>query len=184
MCSSTPPAAASARRRSSARALRVRESSRPPGSDEKLARARQLGADEVINYNETPAIGDAVRDLTDGRGVDVCIEMVGGSVLQHSLDALALNGRLATCGAPRGREGRDRHDRVFPQADHHDELPFRTEVDQPRGPSPDGAGQAQAGDRRGPATGRDAHRPRTTCRAPPSSARSCSKFSGANDGRA
>ena len=48
------------------------------GSDEKLARARQLGADEVINYNETPAIGDAVRDLTDGRGVDVCIEMVGG----------------------------------------------------------------------------------------------------------
>ena len=74
------------------------------GSDEKLARARQLGADEVINYNETPAIGDAVRDLTDGRGVDVCIEMVGGSVLQQSLDALALNGRLATCGAHAGEK--------------------------------------------------------------------------------
>ena len=38
------------------------------GSDEKLARARQLGADEVINYNETPNIGDVARDLTDGRG--------------------------------------------------------------------------------------------------------------------
>ena len=74
------------------------------GSDDKLARARQLGADEVINYNETPAIGEAVRDLTDGRGVDVCIEMVGGSVLQQSLDALALNGRLATCGAHAGEK--------------------------------------------------------------------------------
>ena len=74
------------------------------GSDEKLARARQLGADEVINYNETPAIGDAVRDLTQGRGVDVCIEMVGGAVLQQSLDALALNGRLATCGAHAGEK--------------------------------------------------------------------------------
>ncbi len=72
------------------------------GSDEKLARARQLGADETINYNRTAAIGDAVRDLTDGRGVDVCIEMVGGAVLQQSLDALALNGRLATCGAHAG----------------------------------------------------------------------------------
>ena len=74
------------------------------GSDEKLARARQLGADEVINYNETPEIGEAVRELTDGRGVDVCIEMVGGSVLQQSLDALALNGRLATCGAHAGEK--------------------------------------------------------------------------------
>ena len=74
------------------------------GSDDKLVRARQLGADEVINYNETPAIGDAVRGLTDGRGVDVCIEMVGGSVLQQSLDALALNGRLATCGAHAGEK--------------------------------------------------------------------------------
>ena len=74
------------------------------GTGEKLARARQLGADEVVNYNETPAIGDAVRALTGGRGVDVCIEMVGGAVLQQSLDALALNGRLATCGAHAGEK--------------------------------------------------------------------------------
>ncbi len=74
------------------------------GSDDKLTRARQLGADEVINYNETENIGDAVRDLTGGRGADVCIEMVGGPVLQQSLDALALNGRLSTCGAHAGEK--------------------------------------------------------------------------------
>ncbi len=72
------------------------------GSDAKLERARALGADEVINYNTTNDLGEAVRSLTDGRGVDVCIEMVGGTVLQQSLDALAINGRLATCGAHAG----------------------------------------------------------------------------------
>ena len=73
-------------------------------SDEKLARARQWGADEVINYTTTDDIGEAVRELTGGRGVDVCIEMVGGKVLQQSLDALALNGRLSTCGAHAGEK--------------------------------------------------------------------------------
>ena len=74
------------------------------GAADKLTRARQLGADEVINYRETANIGDAVRDLTGGRGADVCIEMVGGKVLQQSLDALALNGRLSTCGAHAGEK--------------------------------------------------------------------------------
>lgn len=74
------------------------------GAADKLRRARQLGADETIDYRETPDIGDAVRDLTGGRGVDVCIETVGGRVLQQSLDALALNGRLATCGAHAGEK--------------------------------------------------------------------------------
>lgn len=74
------------------------------GSDEKLARARKLGADEVINYNETEDIADAVRKLTGGRGVDVCIEMVGGKILQQSLDALCINGRLSTCGAHAGEK--------------------------------------------------------------------------------
>lgn len=74
------------------------------GSDEKLARAKELGADKGINYNHVDDIGSAVRDLTKGRGVDVCIEMVGGKVLQQSLDALCLNGRLATCGAHAGEK--------------------------------------------------------------------------------
>lgn len=74
------------------------------GSDEKLERARALGADEVINYARSENIAEAVKDLTGGRGVDVCIEMVGGKILQQSLDALCLNGRLATCGAHAGEK--------------------------------------------------------------------------------
>ncbi len=74
------------------------------GSDEKLERARQLGADEVINYNKTENIADAVLEMTGGRGVDVCIEMVGGKILQQSLTALCLNGRLTTCGAHAGEK--------------------------------------------------------------------------------
>src|SRR5690606_1980830 len=46
-------------------------------SDEKLERVRQLGADHVINYRETPEWGRAVRELTGGRGADHVIE-VGG----------------------------------------------------------------------------------------------------------
>ena len=74
------------------------------GSDEKLERARQLGADEVINYNNTDDIAAAVMAMTGGRGVDVCIEMVGGRILQQSLAALCLNGRLSTCGAHAGEK--------------------------------------------------------------------------------
>jgi len=74
------------------------------GSDEKLARARELGADEGINYNSTDDIAEAVMGLTGGRGVDVCIEMVGGKILQQSLSALCLNGRLSTCGAHAGEK--------------------------------------------------------------------------------
>ncbi|MSO65409.1 MAG: alcohol dehydrogenase [Alphaproteobacteria bacterium] len=68
------------------------------GSDEKLERARQLGADETINYSRQNLAAEAKR-LTGGRGVDVVIESVGGEVLQDSLDALAHNGRLATAGS-------------------------------------------------------------------------------------
>lgn len=71
------------------------------GSDRKLDRARQLGATDCINYNDQ-SIVDEVMKLTDGRGVDVVIEMVGGNILQQSLTALALNGRLSTCGAHAG----------------------------------------------------------------------------------
>ncbi len=71
------------------------------GSDDKLEKARELGADEVINYNRQ-SIRDEVARLTDGRGVDVVIESVGGDVLSQSIDALAHTGRLATCGAHAG----------------------------------------------------------------------------------
>ncbi|MSO66058.1 MAG: alcohol dehydrogenase, partial [Alphaproteobacteria bacterium] len=68
------------------------------GSDAKLDRARQLGAEAGINY-ATHNLTTAARELTGGRGVDVVIEGVGGEILRQSLDALAPNGRCATAGS-------------------------------------------------------------------------------------
>ncbi len=73
------------------------------GSDTKGARARALGADEVLCYaNED--IGARVRQLTGGRGVDVVIEHVGAATWEASLRALGWHGRLVTCGATTGAD--------------------------------------------------------------------------------
>ncbi len=71
------------------------------GDDGKLERARELGADEVINYRKEH-IGEVARTLTGGRGVDVCLEMIGGDILVQSIDALAAGARMATIGAHGG----------------------------------------------------------------------------------
>jgi NADPH:quinone reductase-like Zn-dependent oxidoreductase len=71
------------------------------GSDEKLARARQLGADETINYaNED--VAKAVRRITAKQGVDVAFEHVGKSTWVGSLSSLRPGGRLVTCGSTTG----------------------------------------------------------------------------------
>ena len=67
-------------------------------SDAKLAKARELGADDVVNYN-TSDLADEVRRLTGGRGVDLVVENVGGHIFEASVRALARGGRLVTCGA-------------------------------------------------------------------------------------
>ena len=70
-------------------------------TDAKLARAKQLGADEVINY----ATGDfaaAARALTGKRGVDAVIEHVGGETFVGSIKAVRNGGRIVTCGATAG----------------------------------------------------------------------------------
>ena len=72
-------------------------------SDEKLERARQLGADEGINYGEVPEWGARVAELSGG-GVDTVIEIGGGGTLGQSMDALALNGSVALIGALAGAE--------------------------------------------------------------------------------
>jgi NADPH:quinone reductase-like Zn-dependent oxidoreductase len=71
------------------------------GSEPKLAKARELGADETVNYS-TSDLAEEVRRLTDGRGVDVVFEHVGGEIFERSVRALAHNGRLVTCGATAG----------------------------------------------------------------------------------
>ena len=70
-------------------------------SDEKLAKARALGADETLNYT-TLDVGRTVRDRTAKRGVDVVIDSVGAASWKHSLAALGRRGRLVTCGGPTG----------------------------------------------------------------------------------
>ncbi len=73
------------------------------GTNEKLDRAVELGADDVINYTNSN-LGDAVRGLTEGKGVDVALEMTGGSILLQTIDALSPGARLATIGAHGGEK--------------------------------------------------------------------------------
>ena len=71
------------------------------GSDDKLAQARQIGAEAVINHY-TEDVSARVRDLTGGEGVDVIIEHVGAAVWPACFRSLAVNGRLVTCGVTAG----------------------------------------------------------------------------------
>jgi NADPH:quinone reductase-like Zn-dependent oxidoreductase len=71
------------------------------GSDEKLMRARQLGADYGIHHFNKDFLQE-VNLLTENRGVDVVLDCVAGDVWQKSLAALARGGRLVTCGATAG----------------------------------------------------------------------------------
>jgi NADPH:quinone reductase-like Zn-dependent oxidoreductase len=70
-------------------------------TDEKAARAKALGADEVINYTTHDFVAECKR-LTDKKGVDVVIEHVGGEVFAKSILAAAWGGRIVTCGATAG----------------------------------------------------------------------------------
>ena len=74
-------------------------------SDEKLARARTLGADHGINYRSTPDWGQAVRDWTGGRGVDHVVEVGGAGTLPQSIAAVAVGGHIALIGVLTGLVG-------------------------------------------------------------------------------
>src|SRR5262249_45304775 len=71
------------------------------GSQAKLASARELGADHVIDHTRQDISGE-VRKLTGKRGVDVVVEHVGAATWTRSLESLAPAGRLVTCGATTG----------------------------------------------------------------------------------
>lgn len=71
------------------------------GRDDKLVRAREIGADEVINHY-TEDIAARVQDLTQGEGVDVVIEHVGAAVWQACFRSLKVDGRFVTCGVTAG----------------------------------------------------------------------------------
>ena len=71
------------------------------GSEEKLARARELGADETIDHAKED-VAKVVRAKTGKRGVDVVIDNVGEATWTRSLGALGKRGRLVTCGGTSG----------------------------------------------------------------------------------
>lgn len=73
-------------------------------TDEKLERARRMGADFTINYTQTE-FSEAVLDATAGRGVDVVFEHVGAATWSQSVTSLAKKGRLVSCGATTGNIG-------------------------------------------------------------------------------
>ncbi|MCS6896529.1 MAG: zinc-binding dehydrogenase [Nitrospira sp.] len=68
------------------------------GTDDKIPKAVQLGADAVINHAKEN-VAERVRLLTEGKGVDVVIEHVGPEVWDVCLQSLSKGGRLITCGA-------------------------------------------------------------------------------------
>jgi NADPH:quinone reductase-like Zn-dependent oxidoreductase len=71
------------------------------GTEEKLARAREIGAHEVVNHHSQDVPAE-IRRLTANRGVDVVIEHVGEATWDRSLKCLTRGGRLVTCGATTG----------------------------------------------------------------------------------
>ena len=67
-------------------------------SDEKLDRARALGAWETINYRQTPDWEARVRELTDGEGVDHVVEVGGAGTLEKSVASAQIGGHVALIG--------------------------------------------------------------------------------------
>ena len=70
-------------------------------SDDKLERAREFGADAVVNH-ETGDVAAAVKEATEGRGANVVIEHVGEATWKTSLQSAGPEGRIVVCGATSG----------------------------------------------------------------------------------
>ena len=81
-------------------------------SDDKLAHARELGADETINYTSSDWPKE-VKRLTDRKGVDVVVEHTGAATWPGSIASLKAGGRLVTCGATSGYDAHTDLRQVF-----------------------------------------------------------------------
>ncbi len=71
------------------------------GSEEKCEACRELGADAAINYREEDFVA-RLSELTNERGVDVILDMVGGDYLPRNLDSLAVEGRIVQIALQKG----------------------------------------------------------------------------------
>lgn len=82
------------------------------GSDEKCARAVELGAAVAVNYRAAD-FSRAAKEWSEGRGVDVALDHVGAETFERTLRCLAKGGRYVTCGATSGFEMKTDFRRVF-----------------------------------------------------------------------
>lgn len=73
-------------------------------SDEKLARAKELGADHVINYHTNPDWQNTVLELTDGNGADIIFEVGGAQTLRKSFDCVTFGGVINSIGYVTGKQ--------------------------------------------------------------------------------
>lgn len=71
-------------------------------SDEKLERARSMGAHETINYRKTPDWAGRVMELTGGRGADHALEVGGPGTMEQSIEAVRVGGHIAYIGVLTG----------------------------------------------------------------------------------
>lgn len=71
-------------------------------SDEKLARAREMGADYTVNYRERSDWGTAMMEATGGRGADIVVDTLGFGEFAQTLEATGIEGRIGTLGALSG----------------------------------------------------------------------------------
>jgi NADPH:quinone reductase-like Zn-dependent oxidoreductase len=74
-------------------------------SDDKLERARKLGASDTINYAKTPKWAPVLHEITGGRGADLVLEVAGGATTQQTLEAMRHGGHIAIIGARSGPGG-------------------------------------------------------------------------------
>jgi NADPH:quinone reductase-like Zn-dependent oxidoreductase len=84
-------------------------------SDEKLERARSLGAEAGINYRQTPEWGARAKELTDGAGVDHVVEVGGAATLKQSLRAVRMGGTVSLIGNLSGTDAQVALTAIFMQ---------------------------------------------------------------------
>ncbi|MSQ21982.1 MAG: alcohol dehydrogenase [Dehalococcoidia bacterium] len=72
------------------------------GSDAKIARAKEMGAEGGVNYTATPAFSGPIRQMAGGEGVDVVFDSVGAATWEESILSMKRGGRYITCGVTSG----------------------------------------------------------------------------------
>ena len=72
------------------------------GTEEKVEKAKELGADDVINHRDVPEFSQRVRELTRGQGVDIVFEHIGTPVWESCWASLKRRGRIVSCGVTAG----------------------------------------------------------------------------------